>query len=171
MTEQITTIESPIGPLEIEVDHDGALTRIEFLLRPERPALPGPLFMPKHKANGERRSANGALQSVINELDEYFLGKRRTFTMTLRPRGTPFQLRVWTELTNIPYGETISYLQLAERIGKASAVRAVGAANGANPIPVIIPCHRVIGSSGKLIGYGGGLDRKETLLAIERSSS
>lgn len=169
MTDQ--TIDSPIGPLLIEVDDDdGALTRIEFLLRPERPALPGPLFAPKHKPNTQR-SANSALQKVIDELDEYFVGKRRDFTMALKPRGTPFQLQVWNALTAIPYGETISYLQLAERIGKPAAVRAVGAANGANPIPVIIPCHRVIGSSGKLIGYGGGLDRKETLLSIERSSS
>jgi O-6-methylguanine DNA methyltransferase len=170
MTERIITIESPIGPLQIEVDEDGALTRIEFLLRPERPAFNGPLFMKRPTPNGQR-STNRDLQRVIDELDAYFLGKRREFTMELRPRGTPFQLRVWNELTNIPYGETISYLELAERIGKPSAVRAVGAANGANPIPVIIPCHRVIGSSGKLIGYGGGLDRKETLLSIERSSS
>lgn len=169
MTQQ--TIESPIGPLLVEVDdEDGALTRIEFLLRPERPALPGPLFTPKHKPNTQR-SESSALQKVIDELDEYFLGRRRDFTMALNPHGTPFQLQVWKALTGIPYGETISYLELAVRIGNPAAVRAVGAANGANPIPVIIPCHRVIGSSGKLVGYGGGLDRKETLLSIERSSS
>lgn len=168
MTEQ--TIHSPIGPLSVEVDEHGALTRIEFLLRPEHPGLSGPLFTPKHRPNTQR-SENRGMQRVIDELDEYFAGTRRHFTVSLEPRGTPFQLRVWNELTRIPYGQTISYLQLAERIGSPKAVRAVGAANGANPIPVIIPCHRVIGSSGRLVGYGGGLDRKETLLAIERSSS
>ncbi len=164
------TIHSPIGPLAIEVDDErGALLRIDFLLRPEHPGLSGPLFTPKHRPN--ERSENRSMQRVIDELDEYFIGKRREFGIPLEPRGTPFQLRVWKELTRIPYGETISYLQLAERIGSPRAVRAVGAANGANPIPVIIPCHRVIGSSGRLVGYGGGLDRKETLLAIERSTS
>jgi methylated-DNA-[protein]-cysteine S-methyltransferase len=109
---------------------------------------------------GQRATVNGQLQ-------EYFSGKRQAFTFPLAPRGTPFQLAVWNALLEIPYGDTISYAELARRIGKPSAVRAVGAANGANPIPVIIPCHRVIGSNGTLTGYGGGIERKQWLLALE----
>ena len=104
---------------------------------------------------------------VADQLTEYFSGKRQTFELELAPRGTPFQLAVWNALLAIPYGDTISYAELARRIGKPAAVRAVGAANGANPIPVIIPCHRVIGSNGTLTGYGGGIERKQWLLALE----
>ncbi len=98
----------------------------------------------------------------------YFAGELETFDLPLAPGGTPFQQRVWNELCKIPYGETISYGQLAQRIGNPNASRAVGLANGSNPIPIIIPCHRVIGSNGKLTGYGGGLPIKEKLLALER---
>lgn len=101
------------------------------------------------------------------QLAEYFAGKRKEFDVELAPRGTPFQVDVWTELQKIPYGDTIPYAELARRIGKSNAVRAVGSANGANPIPVIIPCHRVIGSNGTLTGYGGGIERKQWLLALE----
>jgi methylated-DNA-[protein]-cysteine S-methyltransferase len=104
---------------------------------------------------------------VAKQLAEYFSGKRTVFALDLAPRGTPFQLAVWNALLEIPYGDTISYAELARRIGKPSAVRAVGAANGANPIPIIIPCHRVIGSNGTLTGYGGGIERKQWLLALE----
>jgi methylated-DNA-[protein]-cysteine S-methyltransferase len=104
---------------------------------------------------------------VAKQLFEYFSGKRQVFELDLAPRGTEFQLAVWNALVAIPYGDTISYAELARRIGKPSAVRAVGAANGANPIPVIIPCHRVIGSNGTLTGYGGGIERKQWLLALE----
>jgi methylated-DNA-[protein]-cysteine S-methyltransferase len=107
------------------------------------------------------------LNRVIDQLNEYFSCKRQTFDLELAPRGTPFQLAVWNALLEIPYGETISYAELARRIGKPAAVRAVGAANGANPIPVIIPCHRVIGSNGTLTGYGGGIERKQWLLVHE----
>ena len=165
-----TTIDSPIGALRIAVDQDGALTRINFESRPLLPAMRGPLFAPKHHPGKRQQATNKGVQRVIDELDEYFAGKRTSFSVATRPHGTPFQLRVWRALEAIPYGETISYAELAERIGNPQAVRAVGSANGANPIPVIIPCHRVIGSSGKLVGYGGGLDRKETLLALERST-
>jgi methylated-DNA-[protein]-cysteine S-methyltransferase len=104
---------------------------------------------------------------AIRQLTEYFSGERKKFTLDLDPLGTEFQRSVWTELQEIPYGETISYKQLAERISKPRAVRAVGAANGANPIPIIIPCHRVIGHGGGLTGFGGGLPLKKRLLELE----
>lgn len=108
------------------------------------------------------------LEPVIRQLNAYFAGKLQDFELTLDPHGTPFQLKVWKRLTEIPYGETISYGELARRIGNPAASRAVGLANGSNPIPIVIPCHRVIGSNGKLTGYGGGLPTKEKLLALER---
>jgi len=107
---------------------------------------------------------------VKRQLLEYFAGERRVFDIPLAPQGTEFQQQVWTALTSIPYGATITYGELARRIGRPKASRAVGAANGRNPIPVIIPCHRVIGSSGKLVGFGGGLDTKQSLLRLERNT-
>jgi methylated-DNA-[protein]-cysteine S-methyltransferase len=101
------------------------------------------------------------------QLTEYFAGQRQTFTIPLNLKGTEFQLAVWNELLRVPYGDTITYAELARRIGRPAAIRAVGAANGANPIPVIVPCHRVIGSNGTLTGYGGGIERKQWLLALE----
>jgi methylated-DNA-[protein]-cysteine S-methyltransferase len=157
MTDYATAFASPIGPLTIVVDDDGALVRIDFRA--------GALLSEERDLSA---AARGALQGVRRELEEYFRGDRKVFEMPLSPRGTPFQLSVWRELEHIPYGATISYMELARRVGNPKAVRAVGAANGANPIPVIIPCHRVIGSNGKLVGYGGGLDRKELLLSIEQ---
>jgi methylated-DNA-[protein]-cysteine S-methyltransferase len=103
----------------------------------------------------------------IRQLREYFAGERKRFSLTLIPEGTEFQRAVWSELQNIPYGETISYKELAARIARPKAVRAVGAANGANPIPIIIPCHRVIGHDGSLTGFGGGLPLKKRLLELE----
>jgi methylated-DNA-[protein]-cysteine S-methyltransferase len=104
----------------------------------------------------------------MRQLRAYFAGELETFDLPLAPEGTPFQLEVWRRLCEIPYGETISYGELARRLGNPNASRAVGLANGANPIPIVIPCHRVIGSDGKLTGYGGGLPIKEKLLALER---
>jgi methylated-DNA-[protein]-cysteine S-methyltransferase len=104
---------------------------------------------------------------AIAQLDEYFAGKRRQFDLPLAPRGTEFQRRVWRALREIPYGQTVSYGELARRIGKPNASRAVGLANGANPLPIIVPCHRVIGADGSLTGFGGGLPIKRTLLALE----
>jgi methylated-DNA-[protein]-cysteine S-methyltransferase len=106
-------------------------------------------------------------EAVIGELEEYFTGGRKSFDVPLKARGTPFQLKVWAGLREIPYGETISYGELARWIGNPKAVRAVGGANRSNPIAVIVPCHRVIGANGTLTGYGGGLDRKAKLLALE----
>lgn len=105
------------------------------------------------------------------QLGEYFAGKRKTFNLPLKPTGTEFQLQVLEELQKIPYGTTCSYRDIAERIGRPRAVRAVGAANGRNPIPIIIPCHRVIGASGDLTGFGGGLPTKEALLRMELENS
>ncbi len=108
---------------------------------------------------------------VTAQLEEYFAGDRKEFTVPLAPSGTPFQLAVWTQLTKIPYGSTASYGDIARALGKRLvASRAVGLANGANPISVIVPCHRVIGSDGSLTGYGGGLERKELLLRLEGAS-
>lgn len=106
-------------------------------------------------------------RDAIEQLKAYFAGKLTVFNLTLAPEGTPFQQSVWRALLDIPYGETTSYGVVAKRIGKPSAIRAVGAANGANPIPIVIPCHRVIGRNGKLTGFGGGLPRKELLLKLE----
>ena len=113
----------------------------------------------------------GDVTRVVRQLEEYFAGKRKTFDLPLAPRGTAFQLSVWNALQQIAYGQTRSYADIARVIGRPSAVRAVGAANGANPIPIIIPCHRVIGSSGALTGFGGGLDVKRRLLDFEAGYS
>jgi methylated-DNA-[protein]-cysteine S-methyltransferase len=110
-----------------------------------------------------------AFQSVVDQLDAYFDGDLTEFTVDLRLDGTEFQRRVWAGLLEIPYGETISYGELATRIGQPTASRAVGLANGRNPVGIIVPCHRVIGANGSLTGYGGGLDRKRTLLDLERA--
>ena len=148
--------ESPIGRL---------------LLTCDGTALTGLFMEPSRKAqstDGWLHDANIApLSAAVRQLTEYFSGTRREFDLPLRLQGTPFQQRVWRELTEISFGETWSYGQLAKRIGKPSASRAVGLANGSNPISLIVPCHRVIGADGTLTGYGGGLERKRWLLAHE----
>ena len=115
----------------------------------------------------DRRGADSLLDDARRQLVAYFAGRLRAFDLPLAPNGTEFQRRVWTELTKIPFGATISYARLARRVSNAAAVRAVGAANGRNPIPIIVPCHRVIGSDGSLTGFGGGLARKQWLLNHE----
>jgi methylated-DNA-[protein]-cysteine S-methyltransferase len=147
-------IDSPVGALHAVFDEEGRLAELGF--RPSR------AFESASISSTTRR-----LDDLKTQLAEYFSGKRKEFDVDLAPRGTPFQICVWEELRKIPYGDTISYAELARRIGKISAVRAVGSANGANPIPVIIPCHRVIGSNGTLTGYGGGIERKQWLLTLE----
>ena len=109
------------------------------------------------------------LSMATIQLDEYFQGKRTTFSLPFKLTGTPFQLAVWKELQNIPYGQTTSYKEIDQKINKPKAYRAVGMANNKNPLPIIIPCHRVIGSNGKLIGYAGGLNLKNYLLELEKS--
>lgn len=116
---------------------------------------------------GERNDANRWMTQAADELRAYFTANLRVFTVPLDMQGTEFQLCVWNYLKKIPYGETRSYAQVAENIGRPKAVRAVGAANGSNPVAIIVPCHRVIGSSGKLTGYGGGLPLKKRLLQLE----
>lgn len=112
-------------------------------------------------------AASDLAETAIRQLAEYFAGSRRRFELALDLRGTPFQLAVWREVAAIPWGATCSYHELARRIGRPSAVRAVGAANGANPLSIIIPCHRLVGTDGRLHGYGGGIERKAQLLALE----
>jgi methylated-DNA-[protein]-cysteine S-methyltransferase len=156
MPTSFTQIESPLGPLLLAADDTG-LRNIEFV-NGRRPARPDSAW----REDPER------LQEPERQLRAYFAGELETFDLPLALTGTPFQLAVWRRLCEIPYGETISYGELARRLGNPNASRAVGLANGANPIPIVIPCHRVIGSNGKLTGYGGGLPIKEKLLALER---
>jgi methylated-DNA-[protein]-cysteine S-methyltransferase len=153
-----TTVASPIG---------------ELLLLGDEQALRG-LYMqdgrkPMRIAPGWQQTAS-AFANVAAQLHEYFDGRRIAFDVPLLMHGTTFERRVWRALQDIPYGETVSYGELARRIGQPSAPRAVGLANGRNPISVIVPCHRVIGANGSLTGYGGGLERKRILLELERGS-
>lgn len=147
---------SPVGMLRLAADADG-LCLVEF---------PDPRH-PLRAAGGWPEGDNEVLAETRRQLGDYFAGTRRTFDLPLAPRGTPFQLGVWRALATIPYGATISYRALAERIGQPSAMRAVGAANGRNPLPIIVPCHRVIGADGSLTGFGGGLPTKRFLLQLE----
>jgi len=125
---------------------------------------------PRQRLDPRWRESSDAFDDVVSQLTEYFGGERQRFELPLGPEGTPFQQRVWRELQDIPYGVTISYGQLAARIGQPTASRAVGLANGSNPLAIVIPCHRVIGANGTLTGYGGGLPMKERLLALERGA-
>ena len=124
-------------------------------------------FAPSKPPQGRPAGGHPLIEEAVRQLRDYFAGARRVFDLPLDMQGTPFQLRVWGYLETIPYGQTRSYAQVAGAIGAPSAVRAVGAANGANPIPIVVPCHRVIGTSGKLTGYGGGLPLKQRLLELE----
>ncbi len=150
------TLDTPIGPLLLVSDGDG-LVELGLPRRGRLAAVPEGARPNKMK-----------LHAATRQLKEYFAGKRLQFDLPLHPSGTPFQLEVWGALLAIPYGETASYADIARRIGRPRAVRAVGAANGANPLAIIVPCHRVIGSHGDLVGYGGGLPIKRWLLTHER---
>ncbi|WP_031004433.1 methylated-DNA--[protein]-cysteine S-methyltransferase [Streptomyces sp. NRRL F-5727] len=150
-----TVVDSPYEPLTL-VAVDGVLSRVHMTGQRHRP--PEETFgAPDPRPFGE----------AIRQLDAYFAGELTDFDLPLHLEGTPFQLRVWEQLRLIPYGETRTYGELAEALGSPGASRAVGLANGKNPVSVIVPCHRVIGSGGSLTGYGGGLDRKQRLLAFE----
>jgi methylated-DNA-[protein]-cysteine S-methyltransferase len=142
----------------------------ELLLTSEGSALTGLQMSPFEIENSWVRD-DDAMRPYVDQLDDYFAGKRRDFDVPLAPSGTDFQLRVWAALREIPYGETWSYLELATKVGNPKACRAVGLANGRNPIAVIVPCHRVIGADGSLTGYGGGVDRKRLLLDLERTTA
>ena len=143
--------ETPLGPMTL-VEQDGALVEARFDRR----------FMP-----GEAPAQTPLLTEAQAQLDEYFQGRRRDFTVALNPQGTPFCLRCWQALRRIPYGCTITYGMQAEAVGQPKACRAVGRANHLNPLPLFIPCHRVVGKDGKLVGYAGGLEIKQALLALE----
>jgi methylated-DNA-[protein]-cysteine S-methyltransferase len=150
-----TSYESPVGPLLLAGNANG-LRMVSF--ESSNHAAPPQADWKQDKA---------PFVEIIRQLQAYFRGELREFDVRLALEGTEFQLRVWNTLREIPYGETISYLQLAERIGNPRAVRAVGLANGSNPIPIIVPCHRVIGSDGSLTGFGGGISTKKKLLELE----
>jgi methylated-DNA-[protein]-cysteine S-methyltransferase len=151
-----TRIESPLGPLLL-VANDAGLRQILFV-NGRHAAQPASSWKEDQAPFGK----------TIRQLKAYFAGELEKFDLQLAPEGTSFQLEVWRRLCEIPYGATVSYGELANRIGNPKACRAVGLANGSNPIPIVIPCHRVIGSNGNLTGYGGGLPIKEKLLALER---
>lgn len=153
MSETFVYYESPVGRLALACDGE-YITRAGFCPAEWTERIP--------QADAQ------ILLRARRQLEEYFAGKRKTFDLPLRPSGTPFRLKVWKALLNIGYGETRSYRDLALAAGNAKASRAVGGANHANPIVVIIPCHRVIGADGRLTGYGGGLDKKTFLLELEK---
>ncbi len=156
MSESVfTTMKSPVGPLLL-IAREGMLTGIEFQRK---------MATPPEKSLGV--ASETPFVEAIRQLEQYFRGERKEFDLPLELHGTEFQTDTWCALETIPYGETISYAELARRVGNPKAVRAVGTANGANPLPIVIPCHRVIGTNGKLTGYGGGLDIKQHLLALE----
>lgn len=143
---------SPLGPLRLVGDEDG-LTHL--------------LIAPQSAPEGAVQGETPLLRRAARELDEYFARKRKSFTIALSPQGTPFQQTVWAALRTIPYGQTVSYIDVAKMIGRPSASRAVGGANGKNPIPILIPCHRVVAADGSLGGYSLGLEMKRRLLELE----
>lgn len=151
-----TRVDSPVGALLLAGSGAG-LHLIEF----ENPRHP------MAQCDQWQAGECDAIRVTAHQLEEYFAGQRHEFELPLAPRGTPFQMDVWHTLASIPYGRTITYAQLAHQVGRPSAVRAVGAANGRNPLPIVLPCHRVIGSDGGLTGFGGGLPTKEYLLRME----
>jgi methylated-DNA-[protein]-cysteine S-methyltransferase len=152
MTLTTTTLETPVGPLRLVASATG-LRSVSF-----HGEVPGP-----DAVDGD----SPVLAQAARQLGEYFAGTRTAFTIPLDLRGTPFQLDAWQRLAEIPYGETVSYAEQARRVGRPRAVRAIGAANGSNPVPIVLPCHRVIGSDGALTGFGGGLEVKRALLDHE----
>ncbi|NRF13615.1 methylated-DNA--[protein]-cysteine S-methyltransferase [Vibrio coralliilyticus] len=155
MNKSYTTFKTPLGQMTIQANEQGLLGAW-FETQTTQPEV-----------LGKNDKEHPILIKAIKQLDEYFSGSRKEFDLPLAAEGTVFQQQVWKALTTIPFGETWSYQQLADAIGNPKAVRAVGLANGKNPISVIVPCHRVIGKSGKLTGYAGGLERKAALLKIE----
>ncbi len=152
-----SVLETPVGAIGLTVDSEGTLVGISLPNRkpsgtPAQPPLP---------------AAARGMHDARAQLSEYFLGKRRAFDLRLAPHGSAFEQQVWTKLLDVPYGVTTSYGAIAAGLGLINGARAVGRANGANPIPIVIPCHRVIGSDGELTGYGGGLPLKRALLELE----
>ena len=162
MSETYTTMPSPVGDLLL-TGEGGRLTGLY---------MPSDRYARHAAANpGSARRDDAAFAAVRRQLEEYFAGERSSFDLPVAPAGTAFQQGVWSELQRIGYGTTITYAELAAKIGRPTAIRAAGAANGANPVSIVIPCHRVIGAGGELTGYGGGLARKRWLLNHERSTA
>jgi methylated-DNA-[protein]-cysteine S-methyltransferase len=160
-----TLFESPIGPLVLVAD-DWGLRSVTFP-DGDRPAA---VTDEGQEVVDDETLAHPVLRAAVEQLVEYFEGRRRTFDLALNPVGTDFQRRAWNVLTDIPYGTTISYREQATLMGSPGATQAVGSANGANPLPIVVPCHRVVGSDGSLIGFGGGIDLKRQLLDREQGT-
>ena len=161
-----SVLESPIGRLRVAATSGG----IVLIALPRSGGTGFRGWLERMLPDAEPVERLPTLEVACRELQQYFAGRRQEFTVPLDLRGTAFQLSVWRAIAEVPYGETRSYAELARRVKRPSAYRAVGAANGANPVPVIIPCHRVIASDGKLGGYGGGLETKRRLLAFEKTA-
>lgn len=155
MTNRFTYYESPLGTVTLQANEEGLL------------GLWFETYTTKPEQLGVQDASFPIFELVADQLNRYFSGEAIQFSVPIATKGTPFQQSVWQALTTIPYGETWSYAQLADAIGNPKAVRAVGLANGKNPVSVIVPCHRVIGKNGKLTGYAGGVERKQRLLVIE----
>jgi methylated-DNA-[protein]-cysteine S-methyltransferase len=154
-------VDSPVGPLLLAVDGVGAAVRVAFLAAGGRDQAVGDL--------GEAAPSLERTGDVRRQLAEYFAGRRRSFALRLAPVGTPFQHRIWDELRRIPYGHVSSYADLALKLGLRNGERAVGQASAANPLPILIPCHRLVGTHGELTGFGGGLEAKAFLLRLEKA--
>ena len=154
--------ESPMGPLLI-AEEGGCIVEVSFMEADTRSE-----FRQAADVMGNNPSHAPVAKACVSELEAYFAGNLKDFSVPIKLKGTDFRMQVWAALMTIPYGETISYKELAQRIGQPKAARAVGGANHHNPISIIVPCHRVIGASGTLTGYGGGLNNKEFLLALEK---
>jgi AraC family transcriptional regulator, regulatory protein of adaptative response / methylated-DNA-[protein]-cysteine methyltransferase len=159
----LTRLETPLGDM-VAVTDDASLHLFEFH---DRTALPTEMRRIESRCGAVVEGTTAASEALARELSEYFAGARTTFTARIVQRGSPFTAQVWAALCEIPCGETRNYSQIATRIGRPSAVRAVARANGANQVAVLVPCHRVIGADGTLTGYGGGLERKRLLLELE----
>ena len=158
-------VDTPLGPLRVAGTAQG-LTEVGFMEGEGRPAQIPPVQV-SHGQVPHGQKERELLSEAQQQLQEYFEGRRRQFSLPVAPRGTAFQQRVWAELQKIPWGTTATYRDIAQRIGQPTAVRAVGSANGRNPVAIVIPCHRVIGSDGSLTGYAGGLATKRRLLQLE----
>ncbi|OAH15985.1 methylated-DNA--[protein]-cysteine S-methyltransferase [Streptomyces jeddahensis] len=157
---QHTVLDSPYGPLTLVLT-DGVLSGLYMTAQRHRPP---------EEDFGDRDDTASAFAEIASQLKAYFAGQLKEFTLPLDLHGTPFQRAVWEQLRKIPYGETRSYGELADALGNPKASRAVGLANGRNPVGIIVPCHRVVGADGSLTGYGGGLERKQQLLDFERGA-
>jgi methylated-DNA-[protein]-cysteine S-methyltransferase len=166
-----TMLDSPAGPIRV-IARDGAVTSVEFLAEPPEDASPhssmrAAASRSRSRDVGDRADDDPLLAEAARQLRAYFARELKEFDLPLRPAGTDFQQRVWRQLLEIGYGETASYGEIARRVGHPDSSRAVGAANGRNPLAIVVPCHRVIGSDGSLTGYAGGLVQKRALLSLE----